>query len=81
LYFLAFVSIVIQTSEQNVIEARLKNASKIKKFTDREKPLFKALIKIKSQNKELKLGVLNAVDKETNGDIFTENKLLEIICK
>jgi len=43
--------------------------------------LFKALIKIKSQNKELKLGVLNAVDKETNGDIFTENKLLEIICK
>ena len=79
--FLAFISIVIQTTEQNVIEARLKNASKIKKFTDREKPLFKALIKIKSKNKEFKLGILYALDEETNGDIFTENKLLEIICK
>ncbi|MGD0646257.1 MAG: hypothetical protein ABSA75_15300 [Candidatus Bathyarchaeia archaeon] len=79
--FLAFISIIIQTTEQNVIEARLKNASKIKKFTDREKPLLKALIKIKSENKELKLSVLYELDKEVNGDIFTENKLLEIICK
>jgi hypothetical protein len=79
--FLAFISIVLQTTEQNVVETRLEHASKIKKFTDREKPLLKALIKIKSKNKELKLSVLYAADKETNGDIFTENKLLEIICK
>ena len=79
--FLAFISIIIQTTEQNVIETRLGNASKIRKFTDGEKPLLKALIKIKSKNKELKLGILYAANKETNGDIFTENKLLEIICK
>jgi hypothetical protein len=59
----------------------LKNASKIKTFADKEKPLIKALIKIKSKNKELKLGILYAIDKETNGGFFTQNKLLEIICK
>jgi hypothetical protein len=79
--FLAFISIVLQTTEQNAIEKRLKNASKIKTFADKEKPLIKALIKIKSKNKELKLGILYAIDKETNGGFFTQNKLLEIICK
>ena len=79
--FLAFISIVLQTTEQNVIDTRLKNAFKIKKFTDREKPLFKALIKIKSKNKELKLGVLYAANEEANGDIFTEKRLLEMLCK
>ena len=79
--FLAFISVTIQTTEQNVIEARLKNASKIRKFTDKEKPLLKALIKIKSKNKELKLSILYTINKESNGDIFTENKLLEAICK
>jgi hypothetical protein len=79
--FLAFISIVLQTTEQNVIDARLKNALKLKKFTDNEKPLLKALIKIKSKNKELKLGWLYAMDKESNGDIFTENRLLELLCK
>ncbi|MGA2680943.1 MAG: hypothetical protein ABSF44_03990 [Candidatus Bathyarchaeia archaeon] len=78
--FLAFVSIIIQTTEQNVIETRLKNALRIRKFTDREKPLLKALIKIKSKNKQFKLRVLYSANKEANGDIFTENKLLEIIC-
>src|SRR5271157_3755329 len=67
--FLAFISIIIQTTEQNVIETRLKNASKIKKFTDREKPLLKALIKIKSKNKQFRLMVLYSLDKEANGDI------------
>ena len=79
--FLAFISIIIQTTEQNVIETRLRNALKIKKFTDREKPLLKALIKIKSKNKQIKLEILYAADKEANGDIFTENKLLESIYK
>ena len=78
--FLAFFSIVIQTTERNVIETRLKNASNIKKFTDREKPMLKALITIKSKNRELKLSMLYAADKQANGDIFTEKKLLEILC-
>ncbi len=79
--FLAFVSIVAQTTELNIIEVRVKRASKIGKFTDREKPLLKALIKIKSKNKELKLSALYALDRETGGHIFDENELLGIICK
>lgn len=79
--FLAFVSIVLQTTEQNVIDARLKNALKIRKFSDKEKPLLKALIKIKSKNKDLKLSWLYEVNIGANGDIFTENRLLELLCK
>jgi hypothetical protein len=79
--FLAFTSIILQTTEQNIIDTRVENASKIKKFTDQEKPFLKALIMIKSKNKGLKLRVLYDLDKENDGGIFTENKLLEIICK
>jgi low affinity Fe/Cu permease len=79
--FLAFMTIIIQTGEDNMIEGRLKNASKLRTFNDKEKAIVKALIKIKTKNEELKLKVLYAMDKESNGDIFTEKKLLESICK
>jgi hypothetical protein len=77
----AFLSIIIQTSETNLIEGHMKNANKLREFDDREKLLLKALIKIKSKNEDDKLTTLYEMDKETNGDIFTEKKLLESICK
>ena len=78
---LAFLSMVTQVSERNIVEARTKHALKIRAFNEREKPLLKALIKIKSKNTEQKLSILYAIDKEANGNIFTEKNLLEILCK
>ena len=78
---LAFTSIVMQTTEKNVFDARFKNALKIKNFSGTERPLLKALIKIKSKNREFQLSKLYYLDKEAKGDLFTESRLLEIICK
>ena len=77
---LAFVSIVMQTTEKNVVDARFKNALKIKNFSATERPMLKALIKIKSKNREFQLNTLYYLDKEAKGDLFTESRLLEIIC-
>jgi hypothetical protein len=79
--FIAFISIVIQTSETTLIEGHLKNAKKLRNFSEREKLLLMALLKIKSKNEKSKLMTIYELDKETNGDIFTEKKLLESICK
>ena len=79
--FMAFISIVIQTTEQNALNAHLKNALRLKKFSDKEQPLLKALIKIKSKNMDLKLVVLYAMDKDDNGDTFTEKSLIQTICR
>jgi hypothetical protein len=79
--FIAFISIIIQTGETNLIEGHLKNAKKLRKFNDREMLLLKALIKIKSKNEESKLMTIYEMDKGVHGDIFTEKKLLELICK
>jgi hypothetical protein len=78
--FLAFMAIIVQTGKDNMIDGRMRNAYKLRDFTEREKPLLKALIKIQSENDELKLSILYAMDKETKGETFTEKKLLEILC-
>ncbi len=78
---LAFLSMVTQVSERNVLEARTKHALKMKKFTDKEKPLLKALLKIKSKNPENKLATLYALDREVKGDIFTKKSLLDALIK
>ena len=78
---LAFTSIVMQTTEKNVFDAHFKNALKIKNFSGTERPMLKALIKIKSKNREFQLSTLYYLDKEVKGDLFTESRLLEIICK
>ena len=78
---LAFTSVIMQTAEKNAVDAHFRNALKIKNFSLTEKPLLKALIKIKSKNREFQLGALYTVDEEAKGDLFTENRLLEIICK
>jgi hypothetical protein len=57
-----------------MVEARLKKASQLRSFDDEEKPLLKALIRIKTKNEEFKLRMLYEMDKKANGDIFTEKK-------
>ena len=79
---LAYVSLVYQMSEQRVLDTRFKRAFKLKTpISDREKTILSALIKIKSNNEEIKLKTMYEMDKEAHGDIFTEKKLLESICK
>jgi len=78
---LAFFSMVNQISERNVVEARMKHASRMRTFSANEKVLLKALIKIKSKNPEQKLGDLYAMDKNSHSNIFTEKSLLETLCK
>lgn len=78
---LAFLSMVTQVNERSVVEARMKHALRMKNFTETEKPLLKALIKIKSKNPEDKLASLYALDGEAGGDIFTERSLLQTLCQ
>jgi len=78
---IAFISFVFQRGEKEIVERRFKRALALKTFDDREKPLLKALIKIKSNNEEIKLMTIYEMNKEAHGDIFTEKKLLESICK
>jgi hypothetical protein len=78
--FLAFLSIIIQTTELSQEKVRLKRSLRIGNFSDKEKPLLKALLKIKSHNKEFKLNLLYTANKEANGDMFTEKNLLALLC-
>ncbi len=78
---LAFISMVTQVSERSAIEARMKHALRIRTFNEEEKPLLKALLKIKSKNREQKLSTLYFLDKEDRGDTFTKRKLVEILCR
>jgi hypothetical protein len=75
--FMAFISVVIQTGERNIVERRFERALKLRKFDDTEKTLVKALIKIKSKNDQFKLRLVYERNKEANGDMFTEKRLLE----
>jgi len=79
--FMAFVSIVIQTGESNIVEGRFERALKLRKFDDTEKTLVKALIKIRSKNDQFKLRLVYERNKEANGDMFTEKRLLEKLCE
>ena len=72
---------MFQIGEKGIVERRFERALKQKPFDDREKALLKALIKIKSNNEEIKLMTIYEMNKEAHGDIFTEKKLLESICK
>ncbi len=78
---IAFFSLVLRIGEKGIVKRRFRRALKEESFSDREKPLLKALIKIKSNNEKIKLMTIYEMDKEVNGEIFTEKKLLESICK
>jgi hypothetical protein len=77
----AFFSFAFQGIDRRRWIKRFQRAAKIKNLDDKQKILLKALIKIKSSNEEINLKNLYEVDKEVDGDIFTEKSLLEIICK
>ncbi len=49
---MAFMSIVIQMGERNMVEGRFKRALKSRTFKDKQRLLFIALIEIKSRNDE-----------------------------
>ena len=75
----AFLSMVTQISERNVLEARMKHALRISSFNETEQPLLKALLRMKSKNPEQKLSVLYFMDKQCGGDVFTERGLLKTL--
>jgi hypothetical protein len=77
---IATITLVLKMGERKA-QLRFERAIKVKEFSDREKTLLRALIKIKSNNEEVKLMTIYEMDKEAHGDIFTEKKLLESICK
>jgi hypothetical protein len=76
---LAFLTLVTQISERNVVEARMNHALQIRPFDEYEKPLLKAFLKIKSKNPEQKLSELFLMDRKCGGEIFTEKGLLRIL--
>jgi hypothetical protein len=69
----AFFSIVIQTGKENEIEKRYERAITSRKFKDKEKPIIKALIKIRSTNEEFNLEQIYNM----HSKMFTKEKLLE----
>jgi uncharacterized membrane protein YqjE len=74
---IATIALVLDMGEKRKPEIRFERALNKKSFSDREKALLRALVKIKSKNEEIKLMTIYEMDKEANGDIFTEKKLLE----
>ena len=58
----------------------MRHALRMRSFSEGEKPLLKALLKIKSKNPEQKLVSLYVLDKESGGDTFSERSLLQSIC-
>jgi hypothetical protein len=78
---IAYFSLIVQTSKEGILEKRLNRAGQLKKFSDTEKVLLKALIKIKSPNEEINLKTLYSMDKEANADTFTEKNLIGTLCK
>ena len=71
--FTAFLSLMAQVGERNMIEVRFKRALKLKQFTEAEKPFLKALIKLRSRNPETDLEQIYKI----YPDMFTNEKLLE----
>jgi len=65
--------------EKNEIEVRYKRATELHDFTDDEKPFLRALIEIGSKNRGFTLKQLYDLDKTKV--VFTEEKLLERLCK
>jgi hypothetical protein len=71
--FMAFFSFVAQIGERNMVDVRFERALKLKNFTETEKPLLKALIKLRSRNPKTDLEQIYTMHPE----MFTKEKLLE----
>jgi len=71
---MAVLSIVVQTAEERVLGTRFGRALKLRtSFTENQKLILKALIKIRSKHPKFALKDAYNMDKET----FTEKRLLE----
>jgi len=71
---LTFLSSVIQLAESSMLEVRFKKALGLRpSFTENQKLILKALIKIKSKHDEFALGEVY----KKNKDMFTKEKLME----
>jgi hypothetical protein len=73
--FMAFFSFMAQIGERNMVDVRFERALKLKQFTEEEKPLLKALIKLRSRNPITDLELIYS----TYPEMFTRKKLLERI--
>jgi hypothetical protein len=78
---IAFFSFMNQEFDVHRANKRFINALQIRTFDDREKPLLKVLIKIKNDNEEINLKTLYMMDKEVNGETFSEKNLISVLCK
>jgi hypothetical protein len=71
---LTFLSIVVQLVENSVLEVRFKKALGLRtSFTENQKLILKALIKIRSEHE--KFALKDVYDK--NKEMFTEKRLME----
>jgi hypothetical protein len=77
---ISYVSLIFQISEKGLLERRFGRAIKKKSFNDKEKLLLWALIKIKNDNEEISLKTLYEMDKEANGETFSEKSLIKGLC-
>lgn len=78
---IAYFSFVIQTSKNSILEKRYRRVKKRGNFSDKDIVLTRALMKIKSKNHDIDLKTLYNMDKEANGEMFTEKNLIELLCK
>lgn len=77
---IAFFTFIFQGLEKRRWIKRFERATELGSFDEKQKVLLKALIKMKSENEKINLKTLYEMDKEAQGDIFTEKSLLQIIC-
>lgn len=71
--FFAYFALTTKIGENHVIGIRFKRAIRLKHFTEDEKPILKALIKLRSRNPKTDLERISKLYPE----MFTKEKLLE----
>jgi hypothetical protein len=77
---MAYYSFFLDTVNNRAFEKRFGRVKSIKTFGETDIIILRALLKIKSKNEDLSLKTLYLMDKEAKGDIFTEKRLIELLC-
>jgi hypothetical protein len=73
--FFAYFALTTKIREKYVLNIRFKRAIGLKHFTEDEKPILKALIKLRNRNSKTDLERISKLHPE----MFTKEKLLEIL--
>jgi len=73
--FFTYFALTTKIGEKQVIDIRFKRATGLKHFTEDEKPILKALIKLRSRNPKMDLERISKMHPE----MFTKEKLLETL--